>query len=114
MCENMEYFQTPECSARIDQLMTRHHVLGLGLALVQNGRVESKGIGKACLTPSRNFEINTLVPLGSSTKSLTAAAVAILVDDIENYPEVQYDAAVASLLPDDFVMSGHDHEDVTV
>ncbi|KAI9899491.1 hypothetical protein N3K66_005952 [Trichothecium roseum] len=35
---------------------------------------------------------------------MTATAVALLVDDDEHFPDVQYDACMAKLLPDDFVM----------
>ena len=36
-------------------------------------------------------------------KSFTAAAVALLVQD-ENLPELQWDAPVSRLIPDDFVL----------
>jgi CubicO group peptidase (beta-lactamase class C family) len=36
---------------------------------------------------------------------LTAAAVGLLVDDHENFPEVDYEATMSSLLPEDFVLS---------
>lgn len=42
--------------------------------------------------------------MASTSKSITAAAVACLVDD-EVYPDVQWTTPVSKLLPDDFVLS---------
>lgn len=46
----------------------------------------------------------TLFHIASSAKSLTAAAVALLVDDNKKYLTVQYDAVMSALLADDFVL----------
>ena len=41
--------------------------------------------------------------MASTSKSTTAGAVALLVDD-ENYPEIQWTTPVSKILPDDFVL----------
>ena len=110
----MEFFRSPGCSEYINKLMGRHNVIGIAIALVQNEVIASKGFGKASLDPPRDFTPDTLICVGSSSKSLTAAAIAQLVDDDKKYPEVRYKATMNSLLPDDFVISGKDHADVTL
>lgn len=45
----------------------------------------------------------TIFDLASTSKTMTAAAVACLVDD-EKFPEVQWTTPVSKLLPDDFVL----------
>lgn len=49
------------------------------------------------------------------SKSFTAAAVALLVDDNEKYPELQWTTPVSKLLTEDFVLADQQHtENVTV
>jgi CubicO group peptidase (beta-lactamase class C family) len=61
-----------------------------------------KAYGHAAL-PNDTITTDTLFDLASTSKSTTAGAVAILVDD-ENYPNVQWTTPVSKLLPDDFVL----------
>ena len=57
----------------------------------------------------------TLFHCASMTKAFTAAAVSLLVDDNDNYPNVGWTTPVASLLRDDFVLSNNLYTDqVTV
>ncbi|ODA80212.1 hypothetical protein RJ55_03170 [Drechmeria coniospora] len=110
----MDLLQSAEFSDRTQKAIDRHHVTGLAIALVQDGKLASKGFGKASLNPPRDFTADSLICVGSASKSLTAAAVALMVNDDEKYPEVQYEATMSSLLPDDFVMPGTDHAHVTL
>ncbi|RDA88382.1 hypothetical protein CP532_5554 [Ophiocordyceps camponoti-leonardi (nom. inval.)] len=111
----MDLFRSPDFSTYVKKLIERHHVPGLAIAIVQDGKVASAAYGKASLDPPRDFTTDdTLFCVGSSAKSLTAASVAVLVEDNDKYPQVQYDATMSSLLPGDFVMPGKDHDDVTV
>lgn len=57
---------------------------------------------------------DTLFDIASASKSLTAASVALIVDDDENYPEVKYESHMSDLLPDDFAMPGKHHNHVTL
>lgn len=111
----MEFFHSPKFSSHVDDLMEQYHVPGLAIALVQNDRIASAGFGKASLEPSSYCTADTLFDIASLAKSLTAASVALLVDDNKNHPEVQYTATMSSLLPDDFVMKDAGYtEGVTV
>ncbi|KAK5989319.1 D-aminopeptidase-like protein [Cladobotryum mycophilum] len=110
----MELLHSSDFSNYVDKLVKRHHVTGLAVALVQDRRIASRGFGKASLHPPRDFTPDSLICVGSASKSLTAGVVAQLVGDNERYPEVQYGATMAGLLPGDFVMSGQDHENVTL
>ncbi len=111
----MELFNSPSFSSRVEDLMSQHRVPGLAIAITQNGETASAGYGKASLEPPKPCTADTLFDIASSAKSLTAASVALLVDDNETYPEVQYNTAMSSLLPDDFVMPAVEYtEGVTV
>jgi len=111
----MDLFKSDAFSEQVRELMSRHHVPGLAIAIVQDGEVVSTGYGYACLETSAPCTGSTLFDIASSSKSLTAAAVGILVADNDKYPEVQYEATMSSLLPDDFVMPGVGYtEGVTV
>jgi CubicO group peptidase (beta-lactamase class C family) len=111
----MDFFNSAKFSSYVEDLMGEFHVPGLAIAIVQNDQVASAGYGKASLTPPEPCTADTLFDVASLAKSLTAASVALLVEDNENYPEVQYDATMSSLLPDDFVMPGVGYtEGVTV
>ncbi|KAI1374321.1 beta-lactamase family protein [Hypoxylon crocopeplum] len=100
----MDLFYTDEFSARVRELMDRHRVPGLAIAVVQDEEIASKSYGYACLEPEEPCTEDTLFDIASSSKSLTAASVGLLVEDNGKYPEVQYDATMSNLLPDDFVM----------
>ncbi|KAK7912187.1 hypothetical protein PG985_014668 [Apiospora marii] len=101
------YIRSPTFHARVEAMMRSYHVPGLSLAIVHKGQTASAGWGHASLDPPRPCTPDTLFDIASCSKSLTAVAVALLVDDDENYPEVQWDAVMSELLPDgDFVMPG--------
>lgn len=53
--------------------------------------------------PDIETTTDTLFDLASTSKTTTAAAVALLVDD-DKYPDVQWTTPVSKLLPDDFVL----------
>lgn len=94
--------------------MQKNRVPGLSIAIVQGGQVKSAGYGSASIEVQEPCTPDTLFDIASSSKSLTAAAIALLIEDI-NFPEVQYDSIMSELLPDDFVMSDELHTDtVTV
>ncbi|PWY68385.1 beta-lactamase/transpeptidase-like protein [Aspergillus heteromorphus CBS 117.55] len=106
---------SPEFTARVKQLMDEHHVPGLAIAVVHGDKVESAGYGQASLDPPRSCISDILFDIASASKSLTAASVALLVEDDERFPEVQYTTPMSRLLPEDFVMSDQGYtEGVTV
>jgi hypothetical protein len=100
-----DFLRSARFASLVEELLIQHHVPGLAAATVQGQQVTSAGYGKACLEQSTPCTADTLFDIASSAKSLTAAAVGLLIDDNESYPDVQWDATMSSLLPDDFVMS---------
>lgn len=105
----MDLFHSQEFSSRVEELIAQHHVPGIAIAIVQNETIASKGYGMASIDPPRPCTADTLFDIASASKSLTAASVALLVSDNEKHPEVQYEATMSSLLPDDFVMPGKEY-----
>lgn len=94
--------------------MAQNHVPGLAIAVVQDHETASAGYGHASLEPSVPCTADTLFDIASSSKSLTAASVGLLVED-EGYPEIQYDVPMSKLLPEDFVMPSVEYtEGITV
>lgn len=100
--------------ARVHELQDRWHVPGISIAIIYQNEINSKGYGKATLNPSKPCTAGTLFDIASCSKSLTAAAVALLVED-ESYPQVQWNAKMCALMSDDFVMSEDSYtRDITV
>lgn len=111
----MDYLQSPDFSSRVEELMKKNHVPGLAVAILEGERTFSAGYGFASLDPPKPCTADTLFDIASSSKSMTAASVGLLVRDNDRYPDVQYDAILSSLLPGDFVMPGQGYtEGVTV
>ncbi|KAI1820125.1 beta-lactamase family protein [Xylaria intraflava] len=111
----MDYLNSTAFASRVEDLMKKHHVPGLAIAVIKDEQTFSAGYGQASLDPPKPCTADTLFDIASSSKSLTAASVALLVRDNERYPEVQYEATMSSLLPEDFVMPGQGYtEGVTV
>lgn len=110
----MNFLGTPQFGIYVQKLLDRHHVPGLAISILHGEEIDSAGFGKASLQLSQDCTPDTLFDIASSSKSLTAAAVAVLVNNNEKYPLVQWETPVASLLPEDFVMPGTEHGDVTV
>ena len=102
----MEFFRSEAFSSRVDALINQHHVPGLAIAIVANNQTASAGYGYASIDPPRPCTADTLFDIASCSKSLTAASVALLIDDNENHPEIQYGSIMSDLLPGDFVMPG--------
>ncbi|KAM5441273.1 hypothetical protein MferCBS31731_003702 [Microsporum ferrugineum] len=110
----MDLLKNPDFAAYVKHALERYHVPGIAIAMVQGNRIESAGFGKASLDPPADCNPDTLFDIASTSKSLTAASVALLIDDNDKYPQVQYESRMSDLLPGDFVMPGNDHNDVTV
>lgn len=109
----MDLFNSPAFSSHVEELIKRYHVPGLSIAVIHKDATASKAFGVASFDPPRPMTTDTLLDIASASKSLTAASVALLVAD-DKYPEVTYEAEVAKLLPDEFVMPGQGYEGVTV
>jgi len=111
----MDLFHPLAFAKRIGTPMQEHHVPGLAIAVTQGDQTPSLAFGKACLDPDVPFTTDTFFDMASCSKSLTAASVALLVEDEDGYPDVQYDTPVSKLLPEDFVLPKQSYtEDVTL
>ncbi|EGX89012.1 D-aminopeptidase, putative [Cordyceps militaris CM01] len=106
----MDFFRSYAFADHVEALMLDHHVPGVSVAIVRgNGPAVARGFGYASMARNEPCTPETLFDVASLAKSLTAAAVALLVADNENHAHVQYDTPMSSLLPDDFVMSSAEH-----
>ncbi|KAK5167488.1 uncharacterized protein LTR77_007187 [Saxophila tyrrhenica] len=111
----MDIINAPDFEDHVQEILDLLHTPGLAIAIIQDGNIESKAVGMASLEPPKPVTPDTLFDIASSSKSLTAACVALLVEDNERYPQVQWDSKVSSLLPDDFVMAEKRYtDDITV
>ena len=111
----MEYFKSPRFADRVNELIEEWHASGLAIAVIQDDEIQSRAFGKASLENNRNVTPDTLFDIASSSKSLTAASVAILVAGDDRHPQVEWDTKMSDLLPDDFVMSSEQYtRDITV
>lgn len=113
----MDTINSPAFAAHVEALLQQHHTPGVSIAVAHNDRFASAGFGKANLTPGKEQDCtaDTLYDIASCSKSLTAAAVALLVEDEEKFPRVTWKSKMSDLLPDDFVMERESYtNDVTV
>lgn len=86
-----------DLDARIEAAMQQHGVPGLSLAIVENGDVvKARGYGVRKLGEAATVDADTIFPTGSTGKAVTAAALAILVDE----GKLGWDDAVIDHLPD--------------
>lgn len=106
----MDYFLSDAFQARAEALIAKYRVPGLAIAVTHHERIESRAFGLARLKDDDDDQLpvsctpDTLFDIASASKSMTAASVALLVEDNDKHPDVRYDAVVAELLPGDFVM----------
>lgn len=98
----MDYFHSPEFSALVTTLIEINHVPGLSIAITQDNKTASLSFGLASVPDETPCTNDTLFDIASSAKSLTAGAVALMVDD-KAYKDVSWEATMSSMLPDDFV-----------
>jgi CubicO group peptidase (beta-lactamase class C family) len=100
----MNYFRSDTFSSDVENLLSKYRVPGLTIAIIENDEIATAAFGSECLDPPKACTPDTLFDVASCAKSLTAAAVALLIDDNTNYPNVQYDSIMSKLLPNEFVM----------
>ena len=63
-----------------------------------------QGYGLASIDTPKPVTPSTLFYTGSTTKSFTAAAMSLLVDDTTNYSNIEWSTPISKLIRDDFVM----------
>ncbi|CAG8910135.1 unnamed protein product [Penicillium egyptiacum] len=106
----MELLDSNKFTSFVADLLRQNKIPGLSIAVVHNNDIASGGYGVASFEDNISCTGDTLFDIASSSKSLTAASVALLVDD-KKHPEVQYEALMSDLLPDDFVMQEKTYTD---
>ena len=107
----MDFFDSDEFTNHVLELLKEWNTPGVAVAIVQDEAVASRGYGQARLEPSKPMTPDTLLDIASSSKSLTAAATALLLDD----HAWKWETPMSKLLPEDFVMSRKEYtEGVTV
>src|SRR5688572_21751738 len=88
--------QPADLDARIEAAMRAHGVPGLAISIVEDGKpVLAKGYGVRKLGTSERVDADTIFPTGSTGKAITAAAVAVLVDE----GKVRWDDKVIDHIP---------------
>ncbi len=71
-----------DLDARVEAAMRAHGVPGMAIAIVEDGKpVLAKGWGVRKLGATDQVDADTIFPTGSTGKAITAAALAVLVDD---------------------------------
>ena len=100
----MDLLTTSAFRQHVEALMETYHLPGLSISICQNNTITSAAFGVSSRKSQKAATADTLYDIASSSKSLTAASVALLVEDNENYPEVQWTTPLHELLPEDFVM----------
>ena len=85
-----------DLDARIEAAMKAHGLPGLAISIVEDGKpVLAKGYGVRKLGSGERVDADTIFPTGSTGKAVTAAAVAVLVDD----GKVKWDDKVIDHIP---------------
>lgn len=80
----------------IEKLMSDYHVAGMSVALIRNGAlVCAKGYGKRNVGENLPMTKDTVLPIGSITKTFTSLALAILSDE----GKLDWDKPVISYIP---------------
>lgn len=99
----MELLESIKFRSFVENLLHQNRIPGLSIAIVHNHDIASSGYGMANYEDDISCTGDTLFDIASCSKSLTAGSVALLVNDTR-HPQVQYEALMSDLLPDDFVM----------
>jgi len=82
--------------ARVAQVMREQGVPGMAVAIVENGHVvHAKGYGVRRLGSAEPVDADTIFPIGSTSKAMTVAALATLVDE----KKIGWDDRVIDHLP---------------
>jgi CubicO group peptidase (beta-lactamase class C family) len=100
----MDLINNPTFRQHAEELMEHYHLPGLSISVTQNDKFATIGFGVSSRMSQKPATADTLYDIASCSKSLTAASVALLVEDNDNFPEIQWTTPLHELLPEDFVM----------
>ncbi|OCL11461.1 beta-lactamase family protein, partial [Glonium stellatum] len=111
---NSDTHKTAEFDQFVQTTIEDWKVPGLAIAVIHKDEIFAKGYGLASCSGNQ-VTADTLFDCASISKSLTAAAVSLLVDDNEKYPDVQWNTPVSRLLREDFVLEdAYSTQNVTI
>ncbi|MCJ1469463.1 hypothetical protein MMC07_008096 [Pseudocyphellaria aurata] len=96
---------SPELDTLIEETLKHFHVPGLSIAVIDGKETSAKAYGIAEF-PSTKAKPETLYCTGSTTKSFTAAALSLLLDDSTGSSSpLKWTTPISSLIRNDFVLS---------
>ncbi|KAJ5195402.1 uncharacterized protein N7498_008840 [Penicillium cinerascens] len=87
----------------VQSTLEKWHIPGVAIAVIDGDDTWSEGYGIAAL-PDVPVRPSTMFYAGSTTKSFTAAAASLLVDDDERYSHIKWTTPLSQLIRDDFVL----------
>ncbi|KNG89873.1 putative penicillin-binding protein [Aspergillus nomiae NRRL 13137] len=85
---------------KVNWALDHFSIPGLAVSVVRGEDIFAKGYGISNTETSKPVTEHTLFEGASTTKAFTAAAMSLLVDDNENYPDIQWATPVHDLLPE--------------
>ncbi|KAJ5757405.1 uncharacterized protein N7511_006099 [Penicillium nucicola] len=94
----------------VQELLQTWHVPGLSIAVIDGAATFAKGYGLAVL-PDVPVTPETVFFTASTTKSFTAASIALLIDDVasnkateKTQSHLSWTSTISSVIPEDFVL----------
>lgn len=95
---------TEDFTKYVHSILDHFHVPALSIAVIHNNTVFSQGYGTA-IFPDVPAKPETLYYTGSTTKSFTAAALTLLMDDLKNTSQsFSWQTPIVDIIRDDFVL----------
>lgn len=80
----MDLLNTSAFRQHVEALMETYHLPGLSISIFQNDTITSGAFGMSSRKSQKAATADTLYGIASSSKSLTAVPVALIVEDNEN------------------------------
>ncbi|MGY8986214.1 MAG: serine hydrolase [Sphingomonadales bacterium] len=97
MAQSNKPLSEPEIDKLVEKALVAFDVPGIGVAIIKDNKiVHAKGYGVRDVTNGKLVDKNTLYQIGSNTKSMTSAALAILMDE----GKLSWDDLVIDYLPE--------------
>lgn len=101
----MDFIHSSNFTNRVQTLLKKYMVPGLALAVSYRNDTASIGFGHVNVdAPRKPCTPDTLFEIASASKSVTGAALGILIDE-GSHGNLSWQSTMSSLLPDDFVMA---------
>jgi CubicO group peptidase (beta-lactamase class C family) len=89
MTIDLDMIETTSFADHVTELMNRYHVPGLSIAVSQGESTRRKALGVASRGSGTACTAKILFDIASCSKSFTATAIALLVEDNEACPQFQ-------------------------